>query len=92
MVSYLFSNIILELRAPLRNRTVDLLLTMHAGFVRWHRIGSDYRSSAEFLCLGASRCVCHCLAPLSLSLSLAFPIPGTPTARGEREPQAAARP
>ena len=24
--------------APLRNRTVDLLLTMHAGFVRWRRV------------------------------------------------------
>ena len=57
--------------APLRNRTVDLLLTMHAGFVRLRRIKSDCRSSEGSQCLGASRCVWRCLEALSLGLSLA---------------------
>jgi hypothetical protein len=56
---------------PLRNRTVDLLLTMHAGFVRWRRVGSDYRRSEEYRCPGTSRYVGLCLRPLSLGLSLA---------------------
>ena len=61
--------------APLRNRTVDLLLTMHAGSVRRRRITSNYRSSEGSRCLGTSRCVGHSLESLSLTLSLA---PGPP--------------
>jgi len=70
-VSGLFSNLVCELRAPLRNRTVDLLLTMHGGFVRWHRVGSGYCRPDGYLRLGPSRCVCRRLGTLSLSLSLA---------------------
>jgi hypothetical protein len=33
--------------SPLRNRTVDLLLTMHAYLVRWRRAKSDYRRSKD---------------------------------------------
>jgi hypothetical protein len=75
-------------RAPLRNRTVDLLLTMHTGFVRRHRIRSGYRSSEGYRCLATSRCVGRCLGSLSLALSLA---PGPPpfkwtiVGRGETE-------
>ena len=46
-------------RAPLRNRTVDLLLTMQASFVRWHRLGSDYRRSEGSRYLSTSRSVCR---------------------------------
>src|SRR3984957_5506803 len=64
-------------RAPLRNRTVDLLLTTPSGFVQWHLVGSDYGRSAEYLGLGTSRCVRRCLESLSsLGLSLAFRIAG----------------
>ncbi len=73
--SDLFSILACELGAPLRNRTVDLLLTMHAGFV-WHRrIKSDCRSSQGSQCLGTSRCVGRSLESLSLTLSLG---PGLP--------------
>ena len=41
----------------------DLLITMHAGFVRRHRVKSDYRSSEGYRCLGTSRCVGRCLRP-----------------------------
>ena len=71
MVSHLILESILEIKieiirltgAPLRNRTVDLLLTMHAGYVRWRRVASDYRRSARYRCLGTSCSVCHCLEP-----------------------------
>jgi len=60
--------------APLRNRTVDLLLTIHASFVRWRRVGSDRRRSKGLRCLTASGSVGRCLVPLSLGLSLVFRI------------------
>jgi hypothetical protein len=66
----IFSNYTVLAGAPLRNRTVDLLLTMHAGFAWRGRIKSDYRSSEGTRCLATSRCVCHCPEPLSLDLSL----------------------
>jgi len=50
---------------------VDLLLTMHAGFVRWRRVGSDYRRSERSRCLCTSRYADPCLRALSLGLSLA---------------------
>ena len=59
----IFSNHTVLAGAPLRNRTVDLLLTMHAGFVRRRRIKSDYRSSEGSQCLSTSRCVGHSLGP-----------------------------
>jgi hypothetical protein len=65
-----FSNHSVLAGAPLRNRTVDLLLTMHAGFVRLHRVGSDYRSPEGYWRLVTSHCVCHRLGPLSLGKSL----------------------
>jgi len=46
-------------RAPLRNRTVDLLLTMHTSVVWCHRITSDYRRSEGLQCPSKSRSVCH---------------------------------
>ena len=67
----IFSNHIVLAGAPLRNRTIDLLLTLHAGSVGWRRVGSDYRRSEGLACLGALRSVCHCLRPLSLTSSLA---------------------
>ena len=67
--------------APLRNRTVDLLLTMHAGFVRWRRVGSDYRRPDGYWCLNTSHSVWCCLRSLSLGLSLAFRIPERSEAR-----------
>jgi hypothetical protein len=67
----LFRIVSLNWRAPLRNRTVDLLLTMHTCFVRWRPVGLDYCGSEGYLCPGTSRCVGHCLAALSLGLSLA---------------------
>src|ERR1035441_3012530 len=57
--------------APLRNRTVDLLLTMDAGFVRRSRGPSGCRRQEGYRRLGPSRFVCCCLDPLSLDLSLA---------------------
>ena len=45
----IFSNHTVPAGAPLRNRTVDLLLTMHAGFVCCRRAGSDYRRSGTIL-------------------------------------------
>jgi hypothetical protein len=82
MVSLLILKSILEikieesqlLRAPLRNRTVDLLLTMHAGSVCCRRIRSDNRSSEGSQCLGRSRYVGRYLEPLSLASSLTDPI------------------
>ena len=69
------SNYFSELEHCLRNRTVNLLLTMHAGFVRWCRAGSDYRRLGGYRRLGASRCVGCCLGSLSLGLSLAWWLP-----------------
>jgi hypothetical protein len=60
--------------APLRNRTVDLLLTMLADCVWQHRAGSCYATSGQRSCLAGSGCVCHGLVSLSLALSLAFRI------------------
>ena len=65
---------------------------MHAGFVSGHLVGSGYRSSGGCECLGASRCVCRRLGPLSLGLSLApGPPPGNarwlfPAIRGAASP------
>jgi hypothetical protein len=67
----IFSNHMVLAGAPLRNRTVDLLLTMHPGFVRWHLVESDYRRSKEVRCLASSCRVRRCLEALSLGLSLA---------------------
>jgi hypothetical protein len=53
--------------------TADLLLTMQAHFVRWRRVGSDYRRSEEYRRLSASRSVYRRLGLLSLGLSLAPP-------------------
>jgi hypothetical protein len=64
-LSDLFSNLVCELGTPLRNRTVDLLLTMHAGFVWQCRIQSGYRSSEEYRRPGKSYYVCGYLDPLS---------------------------
>jgi hypothetical protein len=58
-------------RALLRNRAVDLLLTMHAGWVCCHRVGPDYRSSEGLRCLSMSRYVDPCLRALPPGLSLA---------------------
>ena len=66
----IFSNYGVLAGAPLRNRTVDLLLTIHGGFVRRRRLKSDYRSSEGSRCLGTSRCVGRSLESLSLTLSL----------------------
>jgi len=63
-LSELFSIKAFSAGAPLRNRTVDLLLTVHAGSVGWRRVGSDYRWSEGLACLGSSGSVCHCLRPL----------------------------
>ncbi len=67
----LFSNLASELGAPLRNRTVDLLLTMHAGFVRRRPAESCYGTSGRWSCLAGSGSVCRGLGALSLGLSLA---------------------
>ena len=64
--------------APLRNRTVDLLLTMHAAFVQRRRVGSGYRRSQGLRCLSTSCSVCHYLGSLSLGLSLAIPCESPP--------------
>ena len=64
-LSELFEKISLP-GAPLRNRTVDLLLTMQADTVWRRRIGSDYRSSEGCQRLGKSSCICGNLEPLSL--------------------------
>ena len=67
----IFSNYTVLAGAPLRNRTVDLLLTMQADTVWLHRIGSDCCSSERYRCLSKSYCVCGYLEPLSLGQSLA---------------------
>ena len=64
--------------APLRNRTVDLLLNMHAVFVQRRRVGSGYRRSQGLRCLSTSCSVCHYLGSLSLGLSLAIPCESPP--------------
>jgi hypothetical protein len=45
---------------------------MHAGFVRWHRIGSDCRRPGRYRCPSTSRSVCRRPRSLSLGLSLAL--------------------
>jgi hypothetical protein len=59
----IFPNYSLLAGAPLRNRTVDLLLTMQADTVWRHRIRSDYCRSEGYRCPGKSRCVCGHLEP-----------------------------
>jgi hypothetical protein len=49
--------------APLRNRAVDLLLTIHAGFVYQRRARSDCRRSDGSRRLSVSRSVGRCLMP-----------------------------
>jgi hypothetical protein len=56
-----FSNHTILAGASLRNRTVDLLLTMHTGFVWWRRVESDYRRSERRWRLATSRRVRRCL-------------------------------
>jgi hypothetical protein len=62
----IFSNHSVLAGAPLRNRTVDLLLTMQADTVWRGRIWSDYRSLEGYWRLGESNCVGQYLEPLSL--------------------------
>jgi hypothetical protein len=71
-----FSNYTVLAGAPLRNRTVDLLLTMHASFVWRCLVMSGYRRPEGSWRLATSRCVCLRLGALSLDLSLAASVRG----------------
>jgi hypothetical protein len=59
----IFSNYVVLAGAPLRNRTIDLLLTMHACFVRRSRGLSGCHRQEGYRRLGPSRSVCCCLDP-----------------------------
>ena len=72
----IFSNHTVLAGAPLRNRTVDLLLTMYAGFVWRGRARSGHRRSERYPCPPTSRYVGCCPGPLSLDLSLTSGPPG----------------
>jgi hypothetical protein len=73
----LFSNKAHLAGAPLRNRTVDLLLTMQPDTVWPRPAGSCYGTSGQRSCLAGSGIVCRSLGALSLGLSLTSDVPRT---------------
>jgi len=55
---------------------------MHAGFVQWHRVGSDYRGSEGLRCLSTGS-IWHCREPLTLAMHMLYHVPGKQAAAGE---------